>query len=187
MTAPVPPLPSEVGNPAPPPPPAPAPPTPPPPSPAPPAPADAASVAALEATLERERAKTREFEKQLAQLQAAQMTDQEKAVAAARVEGRKDAAKAAGVLLAGAEFRALAAGKLADPAKMIEDGDLNLARFVDEDGNVDKRALARLVERLAAAAAPAAGNGPGVPVGPRGAAGSDDFLRGLMKGGPKGW
>jgi hypothetical protein len=190
MTAPaepVPPLPSQVGQPAPPAPaPAPAPgPEPASNGPAPVAPDDAAE---LRLSLERERARSRGIEKQLAQIQAAQMTDQEKAVAAAREEGRKDAAKAAGVIVAAAEFRALAAGKLADPAKMVEDGDLNLARFVDDDGNVDKRALAKLVDRLATAAAPAAGTGPGVPVGPRGSApGGDDFLRSIMKGGPKGW
>ena len=43
------------------------------------------------------------------------MTDQEKAVAAARAEGRADAEAAASRKLAAAEFRAQAAGKLAGP------------------------------------------------------------------------
>jgi hypothetical protein len=182
-TEPVPPLPSQVGQPAPP--PAPAPPAP---GPAPPAPAEPDPAAELRAALDRERARTRDFERQLQQLRTAQMTDQEKAVEQAREEGRKLAARAAGVALAGAEFRALAAGKLADPAKMVEDGDLNLGRFVDDDGNVDKRALGRLVERLASSAAPVQA-GPGVPPGPRGngQSGQDDFLRSIMHGGPKGW
>jgi hypothetical protein len=189
MTAPtepaVPPLPSQVGQPAPA--PAPAPPLAPAPAPAPaPSGGDAGSIANLEAALERERSRTREFERQIAQLRQGQMTDQERAVAEAREEGRKDAAKTTGLMLAAAEFRALAIGKLADPGKMLDDGDLNLARFVDDAGNIDKRALARLVERLAQAAAPAV-NGPGVPAGPRGATPGDDFLRGVLKGGPKGW
>jgi hypothetical protein len=166
--------------------PAPGPPAAPPPAAPPPA---SQSIANLEEALERERSKTREFERQLALLKQSQMTDQEKALAAAKDEGRKEAAKAAGVTLAAAEFRALAAGKLADPGRILGDGDLNLARYVDDQGNVDRKALEKLVERLAAAAAPVNAGGPGVPAGPRGAGqpGDSDFLRSAMRGGPKGW
>lgn len=116
----------------------------------------------------------------LSTLQQQGMSEQERAVAAAREDGRKEAARAAGLLVAAAEFRALAAGKLADPGKMLEDDDLNLARYVNDQGEVDKRALGRMVERLAAQAPQQA---PGrVPAGPMGpAAPADgDFLRQAM-------
>ena len=193
MGQPVPPLPSGTipqppAPPAPQPPPAPPAPQPPAPPPAEPEPAPDDGAGEVRAALERERARSREFERQLQELRNAQMTDQEKALAAAREDGRKEAARAAGVALAAAEFRALAVGKLADPGKMIEDGDLNLGRFVADDGTIDAKGLAKLVDRLAANAAPVNGSGPGVPAGPRGAGPADgDFLRAAMRGGPKQW
>jgi hypothetical protein len=167
-------------------PPAPAPPAAPAPPPAAPAPAgdgqgDAAELRAALAAARRDR---EAVQKELDKLRAQGMTDQERAVADAKESGRKEASVAAGIRVAAAEFRALAAGKLADPGKMLEDGDLNLARFVTDDGEVDKRGLARLVDRLAAAAAPAPNPGT-VPAGPRGAPPEQDFLRAALGGHPR--
>src|SRR6516164_2238563 len=109
------------------------------PAPSPPAPAppaapspDGDSADELRATLERERNKTRDVERQLAQLRQQGMSDQERAIADAKEAGRVEAARAAGLRVAAAEFRALAAGKLANPDKMLEDEDLNLGRFVND-------------------------------------------------------
>src|SRR5215831_2247374 len=150
-------------------------------APAPPAapPAGADDLARVTDALTEERRLHRLTQQALSTLQQQGMSEQERAVAAAREDGRKEAARAAG-LLAAAEFRALAAGKLADPGKMLEDDDLNLARYVNDQGEVDKRALGRMVERLAAQAPQQA---PGrVPAGPMGpAAPADgDFLRQAM-------
>jgi hypothetical protein len=108
------------------------------------------------------------------------MTEQERAVAEAHAAGKTEALKAAGLQVAAAEFRALAAGKLADPAAALED--LNLARFVGDDGEVNKRGLAGLVDRLAAAAAPVGPGAGKVPSGPLGGSdGETDFIRQAMR------
>jgi hypothetical protein len=107
------------------------------------------------------------------------MSDQEKALAEARAEGRTEAVKTAGIKLAAAEFRAAAAGKLADPAAALEV--LDLTKFVGEDGDVNRRGLTALVDKLAAAL-PAPAVPPGhVPAGPHGAPPSDDFLRSALR------
>jgi hypothetical protein len=155
------------------------------PAPAAPAPPAADPADELRAALAAERRDRLAVQQELDKLRQQGMTEQERAVAAAKDEGRKEASKAAGIKVAMAEFRALAAGRLADAAKMLEDGDLNLARFVDDDGNVDSKALGKLVDRLAAAAAPATAPGPGVPPGPRGAPPEGDFLRAAMSSHPR--
>jgi hypothetical protein len=95
------------------------------------------------------------------------MTDQERAVAAARDEGRQEATRAAGLSVAAATFRELATNRLTDPGALVaRDGDrpavLDLSGYVADDGTVDRAALGRLVERLAKQV----GAGK-VPAGPR--------------------
>jgi hypothetical protein len=92
---------------------------------------------------------------ELAKFREAQMSEQEKAVAAARREADETAraderGKAAGRLVA-AEFRAQLAGRV-DP-KSLPDllAGINPASFVADDGEVDTKA----VEKFAAALAPA--------------------------------
>jgi flagellar biosynthesis/type III secretory pathway protein FliH len=149
--------------------------------PAPPAPAPDSpegKLARAEAALDQERAQHRTAQQELARLRREGMTDQERLVAEARQAGKAEALQAAGLQVAAAEFRALAAGKLADPAAALED--LNLARFVGEDGTVNKRSLAAMVDRLAAAAAPLAPKPGSIPGGPHGATGETDFIRQAM-------
>jgi len=149
--------------------------------PAPPAPAPdspEAKLARAEAALDQERAQHRTAQQELARLRREGMTEQERLVAEARQAGKAEALQAAGLQVAAAEFRALAAGRLADPAAALED--LNLARFVGEDGTVNKRSLAAMVDRLAAAAAPAAPKPGSIPGGPHGATGETDFIRQAM-------
>jgi flagellar biosynthesis/type III secretory pathway protein FliH len=178
---PAPPLPS--GDPAPPAPPGPAPPLPsgdpaprPPEPPAPP-PAPADDRAELRAALDRERAKAKEFEQQLAQLRQQGMSDQEKAVEKAREEGRAEAVKQAGLRVAAAEFRAAAQGKIADVDATL--GVLDLTGFVSDTGEVDRAKIKDLVDKLAKSLPAAPGR---VPAGPHGPAPDGDFFRQAMRG-----
>jgi hypothetical protein len=127
----------------------------------------------LESALAEERKLKREAESKLSKLEKEHMSETEKAIAQAKDEGRQEAVIAAGRRLAAAEFKAQAAGKIADPAAALELFDLS--KFVGSDGEPDSAAIARLVERLTPAMAPPA---PKVPAGPRGD-GSDngDFIR----------
>jgi hypothetical protein len=134
----------------------------------------------LRAALAHERDARKAAQDELAQQRQAAMSDSDKALAKARDEGKAEARREAGLRLAAAEFRAAAAGKLADPDAALEV--LDLAKFVNDDGEVDRAELAKLIERLVASL-PAA-NGPGrVPAGPRGSTAADgDFLRQALGG-----
>lgn len=127
----------------------------------------------LQASLRDERKARTAAEARLRQVEEQHMSEQEKAIAAAKAEGRTEAVKAAGRRLAAAEFRAAAANKIADPAAALDV--LDLARFVNDDGEVDSAALGDVVDRLAAAlpAPPPAK----IPAGPREPEPNGDFLR----------
>jgi hypothetical protein len=140
-------------------------------------------VARLTAALEAERRRAAGFEGQVTKLRNAQMSDQEKAVEAAKAEGRAEAVKAAGLRLAAAEFRAAAAGKLADPGAALSL--LDLSQFVKDDGEIDTPRLTDLVGKLAAQLPPPAAAPGRVPAGPQsaGPAADDDFFgAGLRRG-----
>lgn len=172
---PPPPLPSESVAPQPPP-PAPQPPEPPaPPAPMPGEPEDAAQE--LRTALAEERRRHRETMQALSALQQSSMTDQEKAIAEAKSAGRSEAIREAGKRVAAAEFRALAAGRLADPDAYLEL--LDLSPFIGEDGEIDKKALAKMVERLIAQITPPGARIPAGPMNGEGGAESD-FLRAAL-------
>ena len=183
--APAPPAPTPPGPPAPTPPPPPAP-TGQPPAPGPSGAADpvtAAELARLQGAIEAERALRRKAETDLAAAQRDKLPDAEKALADAREEGRKGAARAAGLEVAAAEFRAAAKGKLADDdAISAALALINLAPFVDDDGKVDRVKLTAAVDALTKAV-PAPNPGR-VPAGPQGdgaspSADDDYFGKGL--------
>ncbi len=122
------------------------------------------------------RAKTAEAE--LEKLKNASATEQEKAVAAAKAEGRTGALEIANQRLLRAEITASAAGKLADPSDAAALLDLNDFE-VDDDGNVDKKAISTAIEELvkrkphlAARGGRPSGDGGG---GPRGTPADDSF------------
>ena len=74
-------------------------------------------------------------------------SDAEKAVVAAKAEGRTEALAAANERLVKAEVRIAAAGKLADPADAVRF--LDLADFkVDDDGNVDAKSIGKAIDQL---------------------------------------
>jgi hypothetical protein len=159
-------------------PPAPTPPAPTPPAPTPPAPAPADDeLTKLRAVLDDERKQRKAAEAKLDKLQQQGMTEQEQAIAAAKAEGKAEAAAEHARALAAAEFRAAAAGKIADPDAAISK--LNLDALV-KDGKPDTAAITALVGQLAAVPPP-----PGhIPPGPRQqpANGESDFFRATLQG-----
>ena len=94
------------------------------------------------------RAKAAEAE--LEKRKAASMSEQEKAIADARAEARKEALSTATDRLVRAEIKATAADRLADPgdavAHLRDSG--GLERFVDEDGEVDLKAVSSAIDDL---------------------------------------
>ena len=102
---------------------------------------------ALRGALVKERRLRKAAEVELARLRQQHMSDDEKALQAARAEGRAGAFRAAGLRVAAAEFRALAAGTLANPAAALEV--LDLSRFVNDEGEVDVAGLTAVVDKLA--------------------------------------
>lgn len=70
----------------------------------------------------------------------AALSDQERAVEDARKAGRAEAASELGQRIAAAELRAALTGLVPDPALIVED--VNLAKFVTDDGEVDPDAVA---------------------------------------------
>lgn len=98
----------------------------------------------LQAIIDKERKNARDAEKarkaletELDQLRQQTMSDQEKAIDAARVEARSAALAEVGGKVARAEIRAAAAGRLeADALDTLLAG-IDLAKFLDESGDVD--------------------------------------------------
>jgi len=116
----------------------------------------AAERQAKEAAERAAKAATAELDK----LRKSAMSDQEKAIAVARDEGKAEAIKAAGERLAAAKIEAALTGVVPDPAAIVED--LALARYVSDDGEPDTAAIGKLKEKYAALA-PSATPPPAVP------------------------
>lgn len=95
----------------------------------------------------KERRRNAALEKRLAELEKANMSETEKAVANAKTEGEKAAAAKFANRLALAEFKAAAAIKGIDFDE-IEDL-INVSGFVDESGEIDSDAIKKRVGQLA--------------------------------------
>ncbi len=145
---------------------------------------------ALEAERKAARAaerKAKDLEKRLAEFEAATQTESEKAIAAARAEGRTEALSTANKWIIGAAIKAAASGVLANPDLAVRL--IDASQFeVDEDGNPDTRAIAAEVQRLvsdepylAAGAKPAPLPGGGAT--PSQGSSMDDALRAAVRGG----
>lgn len=85
-------------------------------------------------------------QKELEKLKAEGMSEQEKAVAEAEARGRQAALAVAAEKLAGAEIKAALTGVVKNPAEIV--GDLNLAKYVTDTGDVDAEAVAALRARF---------------------------------------
>lgn len=103
----------------------------------------------LKATLAAERRARAAAEREATKLRDEHATDAEKAVAAAREEGRREALGQVAGRMVEAEVRAAAAGKLADPADAIRL--LDLTGFVDDAGEIDAKAIVAAVDELVTA------------------------------------
>ncbi len=114
------------------------------------------------------------LESELADLRKAQMTDQEKAVDAARTEGRTEAETRLRDRLLTAEVRARAAGKSIDPDLVATLIDRNTLKWDGDD--IDPESLDRQIDKVLTAKPYLVANGtnpappapPRVPTGPRG-------------------
>jgi len=96
---------------------------------------------------------------ELEALRKQSMTEQEKAVAAARVEGQAEAAKSFGKRLAAAELKSAVKDKGIDLSEVEEF--LKVDHFVDENGEVDAKAIKAAVEKFAKLAPKPAGSSGG--------------------------
>lgn len=110
----------------------------------------------LQAIIDKERTNAKEaekarkaLEKELADLRQQSMTDTEKAIEQARSESRAAALAEVGGKVARAEIRAAAVGRLDQAALDVLIDGLNLAKFLDEDGEVDTAKVAAFVDGIA--------------------------------------
>lgn len=123
---------------------------------------------------------------ELEKLRKASMSEQEKAIAEAKAEARKEALGEANVRVLRSEVRAAAGGKLADPSDapaLLGD----LSRFLNDDGDVDSKAVSSAIDELVKAKpylAPAGRPGrlPGGGAKPSEGLSMDDWLRDQAKG-----
>lgn len=84
--------------------------------------------------------------KELEQLKRSQMDENEKAIAEAEERGRTAARLEVAEKLAAAEIKAELKGVVDDPAAIVED--LNLRKYVTDDGEVDSDAIVQLREKF---------------------------------------
>lgn len=124
----------------------------------------------------------REATAELEKLRAEHATEQEKAIAAAKAEGKTEALKTANERLIKAEVKAAAAGKFANPALATKVLDLDEFE-VDDDGEVDAKSIEAAIDaflkdnpELAGKGRPA-GDAGGGPRGGDAPATGDDWLR----------
>lgn len=109
-----------------------------------------AGKAALKAERTRAAAAERQakaLQKQLDEIVAANATEGEKAIAKAKDEGRAEVLSTVNERVLRAEVKAVAGGKLADPADAVKL--LDLSQFtVGDDGNVDTKAISTAIDEL---------------------------------------
>ena len=95
-----------------------------------------------------DRAKANEAaKKELEKLQAASMTDQQKAIAEAAAKARAEALAEVGSSLVDAEFKVAAAGLSLDVPTLLES--LDRSKFIGDDGKPDAQRIGEWVNKLA--------------------------------------
>jgi hypothetical protein len=112
-----------------------------------PEPSDDLGDAGRRALAEERRAR-KVAERELANLRRAAMSDQERAVAEAKAAGQAEASRAAAPRLVKAEFRAAAAGQVDKQTLDAYLEDVDLTKFVTDDGEPDLKAIEARIKRL---------------------------------------
>jgi len=135
---------------------------------------------------ETELKKLRKAEQELEKLREATATEAERAIAAAKAEGRTEALSVANARIVKAEIKAAASGVMQDPDDAL--AHIDASTFdVDDDGNVDTKAIAAEVQRLVkskpylgvgAKPAPLPAGGATPSTGPS----MDDVIRAAVRG-----
>lgn len=87
--------------------------------------------------------------KELEQIRQQTMSEQERAVAAARIEGRTEGIAEGAARLAAAEIRAAATGRMATDQIDALLEVTNLTVFIDDHGEVDRNRIGKFVEGIA--------------------------------------
>lgn len=95
------------------------------------------------------RKELRAAQAELEKVRTANLSEAEKAIAEAEAKGRTAAQTEFGQRLVRAEFRAQAAGRIAGLDDLLDD--LNLAKFLGEDGEPDIKAIEKRVKALSPA------------------------------------
>jgi len=155
---------------------------------------DDVDVKKLKATLAAERRARVAAEREATKLRDEHATDADRAIAAARDEGRREAMGQVGARMVEAEVRAAAGGRLADPADAVRL--LEVGSFIDDDtGDIDRDAIAAAIDELVEAkpylkAGASGRNGSPPPPAPQGTrpgpaveGDGDAFLRRVARGG----
>lgn len=119
---------------------------------------------ALKSDLAKERKARQALEKQIEEFRTAQMSEQERAVAEAVARARTDALHEVGTRLATAEIRSALIGVLPKPQVDALLEDINPAKYLTENGEVDDEKVAALVQRQSQFA-PKSSSPPSAPVG----------------------
>lgn len=127
-------------------------------------------------------------EDELEKLRAESATEAEKAIAAAKAEGRAEALKIANERLVKAEVKAAAAGKFTNPDLAVKVLDLDDFE-VGDDGTVDTKAISSAIDEfleqnpeLGGKPGRPSGDGGGGPRGTPAAPSPDDWLRSKVFG-----
>jgi hypothetical protein len=102
---------------------------------------------------------------QLAALEAASMTEHERAVRSARDEARAEVLQEVGGRLVDAQLTVASAGRMTDEQRAALLEGLDRAKFLKPDGQVDAEKVAALVDRIAPVTG-APPTGPGSPKPP---------------------
>lgn len=95
------------------------------------------------------RKELRAAQSELEKVRKAGLTEQEKAVAEAEQRGRSAALASTGARLARAEFRAAAAGQVDKETLDAYLEDVDLSKFLSEDGEPDTKAIEGRIKKLA--------------------------------------
>lgn len=108
----------------------------------------AEDVAKWKALARKHEAESKKARAETDKLRKAGQTDSERAISEAEARGRQAATADVAQRLAGAEIKAALTGVVPDPAAIVED--LNLAKYIGDDGEVNSEAVAELRKKFEA-------------------------------------